>query len=135
MAAQDERIAQVIALDPSWTQPIKVTQPLLAINSDSSESWEIVKQTFDKSSQEVNLNIVLSDTDRNFCTDEHTLLPYEYKYVFSENSLGPMARDIYELTNRLMLKWLKDCGYSITLGSHSLLTLDEEKSFVDFDEN
>lgn len=147
VAAQREqrRISHVVMLDP-WLFVLykeilenyyAIPQIMCCINSEEYhpmvegfDSWETVQALFHNNNAQEDLNVMISKTGHLFQTDVLSLAPLEFK-MWSERNPSVEVVEMYELGNKVVMKWLKDYGFpELIISPHTKIDEYFEKSYV-----
>ena len=89
------------------------------------DSWETVQVLFYNSNAMEDLNVMVEKTGHLFQTDVLSLAPLEFK-MWTERNPSVEVVEMYELGNKVVMKWLKDYGFpKISITAHT--QIDEKK--------
>lgn len=115
----------------------KIRQIMLCINSedyhpnvDGFDSWETLQTLFSHNNAIEDLNVMINKTGHLFQTDVLSLAPLEFK-LWSERNPSSEVVEMYELANKVTMKWLKDYGFpNIQITSHTQIDEYFEKNYI-----
>lgn len=142
---EQRRISHVVMLDP-WLFVLyreivencfAIPQIMCCVNSEEYhpmvegfDSWEAVNSLFHNNNAIEDLNVMITKTGHLFQTDVLSLAPLEFK-MWSERNPSVEVVEMYELGNKVVMKWLKDFGFpKIVISPHTQIDEYFEKSYV-----
>lgn len=114
-----------------------ITQPMMCVNSEEYHpnvegfnSWETLQVLFYNSNAIEDLNVMVTKTGHLFQTDVLSLAPLEFK-MWTERNPSVEVVEMYELGNKVVMKWLKDFGFpEIVITPHTQIDEYFEKQYV-----
>ena len=142
---EQRRISHCVMLDP-WLfvlhkeildNGFRIPQVMCCVNSEEYhpmvpgfDSWETVQVLFHNNNAVEDYNVMITKTGHLFQTDVLSLAPLEFK-MWSERNPSVEVVEMYELGNKVIMKWLKDYGFpKIQLTPHTQIDEYFEKSYV-----
>lgn len=142
---EERRISHCVMLDP-WLfvlhkeildDGFAIKQIMLCINSEEYhpnvegfDSWETVQILFHNNNAIEDLNVMITKTGHLFQTDVLSLAPLEFK-MWSERNPSTEVVEMYELGNKVLMKWLKEYGFpDITITPHTQIDEYFEQSYI-----
>ena len=114
-----------------------IPQVMCCVNSEEYHpmvegfnSWETVQQLFYNGNAIEDLNVMVTKTGHLFQTDVLSLAPLEFK-MWTERNPSVEVVEMYELGNKVVMKWLKDYGFpDISITAHTQIDEYFEKTYV-----
>lgn len=142
---EERRISHCVMLDP-WLfvlykeileNNFKIEQVLCCINSEEYhpyvegfDSWETMQVLFHNNNAVEDFNVMITKTGHLFQTDVLSFAPLEFK-MWSERNPSVEVVEMYELGNKVVMKWLKDYGFpEIVISNHTQIDEYFEKSYI-----